>query len=65
MNRDRWEAQFTRQLKQRLEIEPGQIKFHWRGYYNERYSVDGAIASLMETHRLYPSLGILPMKVKV
>jgi hypothetical protein len=60
MNRDRWEAQFTRQLKQKLGLEPGQIRFHWRGYFNQRFSPEGAIAHLIETNRLYPSLGILP-----
>jgi hypothetical protein len=65
MNRDNWEAQFTRQLKQKLGLEPGQIKFHWRGYYNQRYSVDEAIAHLVKTHELYPELGVLPTKIKV
>jgi hypothetical protein len=60
MNRDIWERQFTRQLKQKLGLEPGQIKFHWRGYFNQRFTPEGAIAHLKETHRLYPSLGILP-----
>jgi hypothetical protein len=64
MNRNIWEAQFTHLLKQKLGLEPGQIKFHWRGYYNQRYSVDGAIAHLIKTNELYPQLGILPTKVK-
>ncbi|NJM76237.1 MAG: hypothetical protein HC852_11170 [Acaryochloridaceae cyanobacterium RU_4_10] len=61
MNRDIWEKQFIRQLKQQLGLEPGQIRFPWRGYYNQRYSVEGAIAYLKQTHELYPSLGILPV----
>ena len=64
MNRDIWEAQFTRQLKQKLGLEPGQIKFHWRGYYNQRYSVEGAIAHLEQLHELYPQLGVLPESAK-
>jgi hypothetical protein len=62
MTRDTWEDQFTRQLKQQLGIKPEQIKLHWRGYYNQRYSPEGAIAYLKQTHRLYPSLGILPVE---
>ncbi len=62
MNRDNWERQFTRQLKEKLGLEPEEIRFHWRGYYNQRYSVESAIASLIETHRLYPMLGVLPNK---
>jgi hypothetical protein len=27
MNREKWEYQFERQLKQQLGIEPGQIRF--------------------------------------
>jgi hypothetical protein len=60
MNRDQWEAQFTRQIKQKLGLEPRQIKFHWRGYFNQRFTPEGAIAHLMETHRLYPELRLLP-----
>jgi hypothetical protein len=63
MTRDTWERQFTRQLKQQLGLESEQIRFHWRGYYNQRYSPEGAIASLRETHRLYPQLKILPETV--
>jgi hypothetical protein len=60
MNRDQWEVQFRRKLKQKLGIEPGQIKFHWRGYYNQRFTPEGAIAHLVKTHEMYPQLGILP-----
>jgi hypothetical protein len=60
MTRDTWERQFTRQLQRQLGLKPEQIRFHWRGYYNQRYSPEGAIAHLIETNRLYPSLGILP-----
>jgi hypothetical protein len=60
MDRQHWEAQFTRQLKEKLGIEPVQIKFHWRGYYNQRFTPEGAIAHLEQVHRLYPELGVLP-----
>jgi hypothetical protein len=52
MNRDTWERQFKHLLKQKLGIGPEDIRFHWRQYYNERYTPEGAIASLRETHRL-------------
>jgi hypothetical protein len=65
MNRQIWEAQFKRQIKQKLGIDPGQIKFHWRGYFNQRFTPEGAIAHLEKTHELYPSLKILPIDEKV
>lgn len=65
MNCDQWERQFTRQLKQQLGIEPQEIRFHWRQYYNQRLTVEGAIAHLIKTHELYPSLKILPIDEKV
>jgi hypothetical protein len=60
MNRDQWEAQFTRQLKQQLGLAPEDIKLTWRQYYIQRYSVDEAIAHLEQLHELYPQLGVLP-----
>jgi hypothetical protein len=65
MTRDTWERQFTRQLKHQLGLELEQIRFPWRQYYNQRYSVEGAISHLKQTHELYPSLGILPIEQKV
>jgi hypothetical protein len=61
INRETWERQFTRQLQQQLGITPEQIRFHWRSYYNQRYTPEQAIAYLKQTHELYPSLGILPI----
>jgi hypothetical protein len=63
MNRETWERQFTRLLQQELGLEPESIRFHWRQYFNQKYSPEGAIASLRETHRLYPQLRILPETV--
>jgi hypothetical protein len=60
MIRETWERQFTQLLQQKLGLEPESIRFHWRGYYNQRFTPEGAIASLRETHRLYPQLKILP-----
>jgi len=64
MTRDTWERQFTQKLQEELGVEPEEIRFHWKGYFNQRFTPEGAIASLQETHRLYPSLGILPMEQK-
>jgi hypothetical protein len=63
INRETWERQFKHLLKQKLGIGPEEVGFHWRQYYNERYTPEGAIVSLMETHRLYPALGVLPETV--
>jgi hypothetical protein len=64
MNRETWERQFTRQLKRELGLEPEQIRFHWRGYYNQRYSPEEAVADLKVKHELYPQLGLLPAVVE-
>jgi hypothetical protein len=63
MTRDTWERQFTRQLKQQLGLEPEQIRFHWRGYYNQRFTPEAAVADLKLKHELYPQLGLLPETV--
>jgi hypothetical protein len=60
MTRDTWERQFAHLLKQKLQLTPEQVRFHWRQYYNQRYSPEGAIADLEQKHELYPELGILP-----
>jgi hypothetical protein len=64
MTRDTWERQFKHMLQQQLGIGPDQVKFHWRQYFNQRYSPEGAITSLMEMHELYPQLGLLPNPLK-
>lgn len=63
MTRNTWERQFTRQLQQQLGLEPEQIRFCWRQYFNQRYSPEGAIADLTLKHKLYPQLGVLPKTV--
>jgi hypothetical protein len=63
MNRDQWERQFTRQLKQKLGIAPEEIGLTWRQYYSQRYTPEGAIAHLEKTHEMYPELGVLPESV--
>jgi hypothetical protein len=63
MNRDQWEAQFTRQLKQQLGLTPEQVRFEWKMYYGQRYSPSMAIADLKLKHELYPELGVLPEPV--
>jgi hypothetical protein len=60
MNRNDWERQFRQRLKQELGLTPEQIRFPWRGFYNQRQSPEQAIAYLRKTHKLYPELGILP-----
>jgi hypothetical protein len=62
MTRETWERQFTRQLKQQLGLTPEQIRFHWRGYYNQRFTPEGAVADLQLKHELYPQLGLLPVE---
>jgi hypothetical protein len=64
MTRDTWERQFKQKLKQQLGLEPEQIRFHWRQYYNQRFTPEGAIASLTQTHELYPELGLLPNQTR-
>jgi hypothetical protein len=50
---------------QKLGIGPEQVRFHWRQYFNQRYSPEGAIADLVQKQKLYPQLGILPSGEKV
>jgi hypothetical protein len=64
MTRDTWERQFKHLLKQKLGIGPESIRFHWRQYYNERYTPEGAIADLLQKNELYPQLGILPVTIE-
>jgi hypothetical protein len=60
MTRETWEHQFKQKLQQQLGVTPEEIRFHWKAYFNQRYSPEQAIAFLKETHRLYPQLGVLP-----
>jgi hypothetical protein len=60
MTRETWERQFKHLLKQKLGIGPERVRFHWKQYYNQKFSPESTIASLMEMQRLYPQLGILP-----
>jgi hypothetical protein len=62
MTRETGEHQFKQKLQQQLGIKPESIRFHWRGYYNQRFTPEGAIAYLKQTHQLYPELGILPLE---
>ena len=65
MTRDTWQTEFARQLKHKLGIMPEQIAFHWKQYYNQRFTPAGAIADLERKHELYPMLGILPKPQQV
>jgi hypothetical protein len=63
MTRDTWERQFKQKLKQQLGLEPESIRFHWKGYFNQRFTPEGAVADLKLKHELYPQLGLLPENV--
>jgi hypothetical protein len=60
MTRDTWERQFAHLLKQKLGIGPEQVGFHWKMYYAQRCTPEGAITSLVQKQKQYPQLGILP-----
>ena len=64
MTRDQWQTEFARQLNQKLGISPEQVHFCWKQYYNQRYSVENAIADLEQKHQLYPMLEILPKQLQ-
>jgi hypothetical protein len=64
MTRDTWERQFKQKLQQQLGLEPEQIRFHWKGYFNQRFTPEGAVADLKLKHELYPQLGLLPNQMK-
>ncbi|HEY9827797.1 MAG TPA: hypothetical protein V6D19_20350 [Stenomitos sp.] len=53
MNRDKWERTFVELLTQNLDIEPEQIRFPWRQYFNQRFTPQQAIAHLQETHKFF------------
>jgi hypothetical protein len=63
ITRQHWESKFTHLLQQQLGLEPESIRFHWRGYYNQRFTPEGAVADLKLKHELYPQLGLLPETV--
>jgi hypothetical protein len=41
MTRQHWERQFIRLLQQHLGITPENIRFHWKGYFNQRFTPEG------------------------
>lgn len=65
MTRQHWERQFKHLLQQKLGIGPEHVYFHWKQYFNQRYSPEGALADLMQKHKLYPQLGISSKMQKV
>jgi hypothetical protein len=61
MNNPTWDEAFTHQLQALLSLTPANIRFPWANFRIQRYSPDQAIAYLIQTHRLYPALELLPM----
>jgi hypothetical protein len=61
MNKPDWDDRFTQQLQTQLQIAPAAVRYPWSSFHPAGYSPDDAIAYLIELHRLYPSLKLLPM----
>jgi hypothetical protein len=61
MNNPTWDEAFTHQLQALLSLTPANIRFPWANFRIQGYSPDEAIAYLIQTHRLYPELELLPM----
>jgi len=61
MDKPNWDEQFTRELQTQLQLTPADIRFPWASFRPAGYSPREAIAYLIELHRLYPSLKLLPM----
>ncbi|NJM74707.1 MAG: hypothetical protein HC852_01775 [Acaryochloridaceae cyanobacterium RU_4_10] len=61
MNKPEWDEQFTQQLQTRLQIAPADIRYPWASFRIAGYSPSHTIAYLIELHRLYPKLELLPM----
>jgi hypothetical protein len=61
MDKPDWEQNFTHQLKTQLSLTPAAIRFPWGNFRIQSYSPSEAIAYLIQTHRLYPELGLLPI----
>jgi hypothetical protein len=61
MNKPDWDDLFTRELHKQLQLTPADIRYPWASFRPAGYSPSEAIAYLIELHRLYPSLKLLPM----
>jgi hypothetical protein len=61
MNNPTWDEAFTHQLQALLSLTPADIRFPWANFRIQGYSPSDAIAYLIQTQRLYPELGLLPM----
>jgi hypothetical protein len=61
MNKPDWDDLFTRELHKQLQLTPADIRYPWASFRPVGYSPSEAIAYLIELHRLYPSLKLLPM----
>jgi hypothetical protein len=61
MNTPEWDEAFTHQLYKLLSLTPTEIRVPWANFCIQGYSPSEAIAYLIQTHRLYPALELLPM----
>jgi hypothetical protein len=61
MDKPEWDDQFTHQLKTQLQLTPAAVRYPWSSFHPAGYSPDDAIAFLIELHRLYPALKLLPI----
>lgn len=56
-----WDEDFTHPLQALLSLTLANIRFPWANFRTQGYSPSDAIAYLIQTHRLYPDLELLPM----
>ena len=61
MYQSQWEEEFRQQLLQQLGITPEQVNFRWKLFAKQGFAPDKAIAHLVESDRMCPGLGILPV----
>jgi hypothetical protein len=61
MDKPTWEQDFTERLQNVLSLTPAAVRYPWPSFHPAGYSPDNAIAFLIELHRLYPALKLLPM----
>jgi hypothetical protein len=61
MDKPTWEQEFCHQLQKVLSLNPANIRSPSVNFRIQGYSPSEAIAYLIQTHRLYPELELLPM----
>ena len=60
MNREIWEAQFTRQLKLQLGLTPEQVQFPLSTCFSQSQTPSQAISYLEKLNKLCPEMGVFP-----